>query len=325
MVMRAIRVHTLGGPENLRLDRDVPIPQAKKGEVRIKNKVGGVNYIDTYFRTGLYPKELPFIPGGDGAGTIDQVGEGVTDFKVGDRVAYWTGSGSYAEYTTAPMTGVAKLPDSVPFEVGSAAMVQGLTAHYLVKGSYNVKKGDTVFVHAAAGGLGQLLCQAASHLGARVIGTTSSEEKAKKAKEAGCDEVILYTKEDFVDAAKKLTDGKGFNVVYDSIGKDTSLKSLSLLRRRGMLVLFGNASGKPDPVDPMLLAKGGSLSMTRPSLIDFVSDPQEFKERATEVFEWIQQGILKPELAHEYQLEDAPQAHRDLEAKKTTGKVNLVL
>jgi len=322
--MKAVRIHKSGGPDVLQYEEKIPIPTVDAKQVLIKNHVVGVNFIDTYHRSGLYKVPLPFIVGRDGAGTIEKIGSEVTNFKIGDRVAYWESSGSYAEYVTTSLNAVVKLPDNLDFENGCAAMVQGLTAHYLVKGSYYVKPGDTIFVHAVSGGLGRLICQLGKHLGARVIGTTSSEEKAKVAKAAGCDEVILYTQKDFEEETKKLTDGKGVNVVYDSIGKDTFMKSLNILGRRGFLVLCGNASGPPSPIDPALLAKA-SLTLTRPKLGDFVTTIEEMNERSAEIFKWIHEGVLKLQISHRFPLKDAAEAHIALEGRKTTGKVLLTL
>jgi len=314
--MKAIRVHQNGGPEVLRFEDNVPIPSLDKRSILVKNKSIGVNFIDIYHRTGLYKLPLPLTLGRDGAGIVESVGPEVTEVKVGDRVAYWDSvTGSYAEYTAPSVNAVVKLPDNISFEEGTAAMVQGLTGHYLVKGSYYVKKGDTIFVHAAAGGLGRLLCQLGKHLGARVIGTTSSEEKAKIARESGCDEVILYTQKDFEEETKRITGGKGVNVVYDSVGKDTYAKSLNILARRGFLVLCGNASGAPPPIDPAILAAKGSLTLTRPKLGDFVATREEFDERSSEVFKLIQEGVLKLHIGHKFPLKDAAEAHKQLEGK----------
>jgi len=254
---------------------------------------------------------------------VDAVGEEVTEFKLGDRVAYADSTGSYAEYSGAPVLSTIKLPDEISFDEGTAAMIQGLTAHYLVKGSYYVKKGDTIFVHAAAGGLGRILCQMGKHLGARVIGSTSSEEKAKIAKDAGCDHVIVYTSADFEEETKKLTEGKGVNVVYDSVGLTTWAKSLNILARRGFLVLCGNASGPPPPIDPALLAAKGSLTLTRPKLGDFIATTEEFTERTNEVFKWIADGTIKLHVGHVFDLKDAAEAHKALEGRQTTGKLIL--
>jgi len=300
------------------------IPTVGKDQVLVKNHCGGVNYIDIYHRTGLYQVPLPFILGRDGAGIVERVGEGVDHVKVGDRIAFPDSSGSYAEYCLVPSHVVAKLPDNIDFEIGTAAMVQGLTAHYLVKGSYYVKKGDTVFVHAAAGGLGRLVCQISKYLGAKVIGSTSSEEKAKIARDAGCDEVVIYTHQDFEEETKRITNGKGVQVVYDSVGKDTAMKSLNILGRRGFLVLCGNASGPAPSIDPLLLSKG-SFTVTRPKLGDFIATRQEFLERTEEVFGWIKQGILKLHIHSKLPLKEAAVAHKSLEGRQTTGKIVLMM
>jgi len=323
--MKAVRIYQNGGTDVLKYETDCPIPSVGKDTVRVRNKVIGVNFIDTYRRSGLYKVSFPFTLGEDGAGVIDAVGSDVRNFKPGDRVAYaLQNTGSYAEFTSTPAVNAFKLPDNVSYEQGCAVMLQGLTAHYLLKDSYRVKANDTIFVHAAAGGMGTLLCQLGKHMGARVIGTTSSLEKAQVAKSAGCDEVILYTEKDFVAETKRLTDNKGVNVVYDSIGKDTCLKSMDILKPRGSLILYGNASGPPPLIDSLMLAAKGSLTVSRPRLYDFIATPEEFAERATEVFQWLESGVIKVQTDHKYPLDQVAAVHQLLESKKTTGKVLLL-
>lgn len=323
--MKAVRVHSHGGPEVLSYE-DAPIPKVEPGKVLIKNFVCGVNFIDIYHRSGVYKVELPYTLGRDGAGIVEEIGEGVDSsvLKKGDRVAFGpTGSGSYAEYTLVSFAHAVKLPDGISFEHGCASMVQGLTAHALVKGAYYVKKGDTVLVQAVAGGLGNLICQMCKILGATVIGTTSTPEKAELAKQAGCDHVILYTEKDVETEVKRITNGKGVNVVFDGVGKDTWEKSLNSLGRRGMLVLCGNASGKVPAIDPLLLSQKGSLFLTRPTLFDYVYTREEMVERSTEVFNWILSGQLKISLMPTLKLSEAAKAHAQLEGRQTVGKLIL--
>jgi NADPH2:quinone reductase len=322
-MMKAIVVSKAGGPEVLTYT-DVETPKAKAGEALVKIAAIGVNYIDVYHRTGLYKIPTPFTPGSEAAGTVEAVGEGVTEVAIGDHVAYAMAMGAYAEYSAVPAAKLVKLPDGVDFKIGAAAMLQGMTAHYLVTSTYNLKSGDAALVHAAAGGVGLLLIQMAKRIGARVFGTVSTEEKAKLAIEAGADHVILYTKEDFEAEIKRLTEGRGLQVVYDSVGKDTFLKSLHVLAPRGMLALFGQSSGPVPAFDPGLLAQGGSLFLTRPSMAHYTLTREELTWRATDVFNWIKSGDLKVRIHGTYPLRDAAQAHRDLEGRKTTGKVLLI-
>ena len=321
--MKAVLVSNTGGPEVLTYT-DVETPKAKAGEALVKIAAIGVNYIDVYHRTGLYKIPTPFTPGSEAAGTVEAVGEGVTEVAIGDHVAYAMAMGAYAEYSAVPAAKLVKLPDGVDFKIGAAAMLQGMTAHYLVTSTYNLKSGDAALVHAAAGGVGLLLIQMAKRIGARVFGTVSTEEKAKLAIEAGADHVILYTKEDFEAEIKRLTEGRGLQVVYDSVGKDTFLKSLHVLAPRGMLALFGQSSGPVPAFDPGLLAQGGSLFLTRPSMAHYTLTREELTWRATDVFNWIKSGDLKVRIHGTYPLRDAAQAHRDLEGRKTTGKVLLI-
>lgn len=323
--MRAIQVHATGGPEVLTLDADVPVPQPGAGEVLIKVEASGVNFIDVYHRIGRYAQPLPFIPGTEAAGVVATIGSGVADFRPGDRVAGYVGSGSYAEYVRAPVTRVVTVPDSLDLKSAAAALIQGLTAHYLVYDTYPVKPGNTVLVHAAAGGVGLLLTQIAKRRGARVIATVSTEAKAQLAHEAGADEVILYSQTNFEIEVKRLTAGQGLDCVYDSVGQTTFDKSLNCLRPLGYLVLYGAASGPVPPVDPILLMNKGSLFLTRPTLGHYIATPAAMRQRAADLFGWIGTGELKLRLEHTYPLAEAAQAHRDLEARATTGKLLLLV
>ena len=321
--MKAIRVHAPGGPEALRYE-DVPQPAPGPGQVLVKIEAAGVNYIDVYQRTGLYKVAMPVILGQEAAGVVTAVGSGVMEPRVGDRVAYSNVVGGYAEFAVVPADRVVVLPDGVSAKQGAAAMLQGMTAHYLVTATYPMKAGDTCLVHAAAGGVGLLLCQLAKLRRARVIGTVSTREKAALAREAGADEVILYTEQDFEAEVKRLTSGAGVQVVYDSVGKTTFRKGLSCLARRGMMVLYGQSSGPVEPFDPQLLSTHGSLFLTRPSLGHYVTTRSELLERAGEVLGWIGAGKLKLRIGAEFPLRDAGEAHRQLEARRTTGKVLLI-
>jgi NADPH2:quinone reductase len=321
--MKAIRVHAPGGPEALRYE-DVPDPAPKAGEAVVKVDAAGLNYIDVYYRTGLYKAEMPLTLGLEAGGTVAAVGPGVTDVKVGDRVAYTGVPGAYAQYAVVPATRLVGLPAGVTTRQGAAAMLQGMTAHYLACSTYPLKRGDACLVHAAAGGVGLLLCQIAKMRGARVIGTVSTDDKAKLAREAGADEVILYTRQDFEAEVKRLTDGKGLQVVYDSVGKTTFEKGFSCLAPRGMMVLYGQSSGPVAPLDPGVLAAKGSLFLTRPSLFAYTASREELVQRASEVLGWIRDGRLKLRMEFEFPLKDAAEAHRALEGRRTTGKVLLV-
>ena len=321
--MKAIRISQTGGPEVLEYT-DVPDPKPGEGQILIKTKAIGLNYIDTYHRTGLYPMDLPFTPGMEAAGTVEAVGAGVTEFKTGDQVAYGSVPGSYAEYATAPWEKVVKRPNGVDHRAGAACMLQGMTAHYLTHSTFPLKKGDTALVHAAAGGVGLLLVQMAKLCGARVFGTVSTEEKEQLARNAGADEVIRYTEQDFETEIKRLTDGKGIDVAYDSVGKTTWEKSLNCLRPRGYLVLFGNASGPVPPVDPLLLTRKGSIFMTRPTLVNHTATRAELLQRANDIFGWIQSGKLNIRIDRDLPLAQAAEAHRLLESRQTRGKVLLV-
>jgi NADPH:quinone reductase len=321
--MKAIRVHNHGGPEVLIVE-DIPLPEPNAGEARVKLEAIGVNFIDIYHRTGLYPMKTPFTLGVEGAGSVDTVGDGVTEVKKGDRVAYAMIPGSYAEYTIVPAAKLVPVPENVDAKTAAAIMLQGMTAHYLTRSAYSLKKGETALVHAAAGGVGLLLVQAAKMLGARVIGTVSNETKAELARQAGADELILYTQSDFLAEVKTLTEGRGVNVVYDSVGATTFDKSLDCLKPRGYLVLFGQSSGPVTPFDPGKLAAKGSLFLTRPSLAHYTLDRAELLQRSGDLFGWIQSGKVKPRIEKVVPLQDAAEAQRQLEARKTTGKVVLI-
>jgi NADPH:quinone reductase len=321
--MKAIRIYEPGGPEQLRLG-DVPKPTPGTGEALVKIAAAGVNYIDVYFRTGLYPYPMPGILGLEAAGTVTAVGSAVTDLAVGDRVAYTGVPGAYAEMSAVPADRLVKLPDGVPFREGAAAMLQGMTAHYLAVSTHALRPGDTCIVHAAAGGVGLLLCQIAKLRGATVIGTTSTEEKAALARDAGADHVILYTQQDFAAEARRLTNGAGVHVVYDGVGVSTFAKGLDALRPRGMMVLFGQASGPVPPFDLGQLNLKGSLYVTRPSLAAYVASRSELLERAGDVLGWIAAKQLRLRVEHEYPLADAGEAHRALEGRRTTGKILLI-
>ena len=321
--MKAIRAHQHGGPEVLQLD-DLPLPEPGPGQARVKVGAAGVNFIDIYQRSGAYQGKMPLPMGLEGAGTVEAVGPNVTEVKVGDRVA-WTGvPGSYATDALIPADRLVSLPEKLSFEDGAAAMLQGMTAHYLVTTTYPLKPGDSCLVHAAAGGVGLLLCQMAKMRGARVIGTVSTEAKAKLARDAGADEVIRYTEQDFEAEVKRLTDGQGLNVVYDSVGKDTFDKSLNCLAPRGYLVLFGQSSGPVAPVDPQILNSKGSLFLTRPSLFHYTATRPELLQRANDVLGWIAAGTLRLRIERSYPLAEAAEAHRALAGRQTTGKVLLL-
>lgn len=321
--MKAIVVENCGGPEVLVYrDADQPLPQA--GEALVKLEAIGLNYIDVYHRTGLYPLPRPFIPGMEAAGTVEAVGADVTEVAVGDRVAYAMTLGAYADYAAVPAWRLVKVPEEVDAQQAAAAMLQGMTAHYLVTSVHRLQAGETALIHAAAGGVGLLLIQMAKLIGARVIGTVSTEAKAQLASAAGADEIILYTEQDFEQETRRLTDGRGVQVVYDSVGKDTFLKSLNALAPRGMLALFGQSSGPVAAFDPALLAQRGSLFLTRPSLAQYAATRDELLWRAGEVFEWIKAGELQLRIDKTFPLSEAAEAHRQLEGRQTTGKVLLL-
>jgi NADPH:quinone reductase len=322
--MKAIQVQKTGGPEALTLV-DLPVPKPKANEAVVKIAAIGVNFIDVYFREGRYPAPLPFVDGQEAAGTVTDVGSNVTAVKPGDRVAYTGVIGAYAEYAAVPADRLVHVPDQITDQQAAAAMLQGMTAHYLVNSTYPLKKGETALIHAAAGGVGLLLVQMAKNIGARAIGTVGTEEKAKLAREAGADEVILYTQQDFEVETKRLTDGKGVHVVYDGVGKSTFEKGLNVLRPRGYMVLFGGASGAVPPFDPIALSQKGSLFLTRPSLVNYIATREELEQRSNDVLGSVAAGKLKLRIGHIYKLEEVQQAHRDLEGRKTTGKILLTL
>jgi NADPH2:quinone reductase len=304
--------------------QDVPQPEPKAGEAVVKVDAAGLNYIAVYFRSGLYKAEYPLTLGLEAGGTVTAVGANAHGVKVGDRVAYTGVPGAYAEYAVVPTARLVVLPGGVSTKQGAAAMLQGMTAHYLACSTYPLKKGDTCLVHAAAGGVGLLLCQMAKMRGARVIGTVSTDEKAKLAREAGADETIIYTRQDFEAEVKRLTDGKGLQVVYDAVGKDTWDKSLNSLAPRGLIALYGQSSGPIGQIDPQILNTKGSLFLTRPSLNHHIASRDELQSRAGEVLGWIRDGKLRLRMEFEFPLKDAAEAHRALESRKTTGKVLLV-
>jgi len=321
--MRAIRIAATGGADQLRLE-DIPVPEPKSGEIRFRVESAGINFIDIYQRSGLYPVPLPATPGSEAAGIVTALGAGVTQFKVGDRVATAKASGGYAEEAIAPADSAVLIPAGIDLKLAGAVMLQGMTAHYLACSTYPLKAGDTALVHAAAGGVGLLLVQIAKRRGARVLGTVGTEAKAAIARAAGADEVILYGQDDFSVAARRFSGGDGVHVVYDSVGKDTFERSLASLRPRGMMVTFGNSSGPVPPFAPLQLSKGGSLYVTRPTLGHYTLTRAELVERATDLFNWMLAGQLKVTIGREFPLAQAADAHRALESRQTTGKVILV-
>jgi len=322
--MRAIQIKRYGGPEVLEYD-ELPDPVPGPGEALVRVRYAGVNFTDIYHRAGTYQGTLPFTPGVEGVGVVEKLGGGVTEVKVGDRVGWVMIKGSYAELAVLPAQRLVPIPASVDDRMAAAILLQGMTAHFLVTDCFRVQKGQWVLIHAAAGGVGLLLTQIAHNIGARVIGTTSTEEKAKLAREAGADEIVLYTKEDFQEAARRLTGGEGVSVVYDSVGKTTFLKSLDSLRPRGYMVLFGASSGPAPTIDPMILNPKGSLFLTRPTLGNYVSSREELMRRAAAIFDWVSKGELKVRAEHDYPLANAAQAQADMEARKTTGKILLTI
>jgi len=320
--VRAIVVGRTGGPEQLTL-REIDKPVLEAHEALVKIEAIGVNFIDIYFREGRYPAALPFIPGQEASGVVEAVGKDAKTVRVGDRVAYTGGLGAYAEYATVPASRLVKIPDQLATRDAAAAMLQGMTAHYLTRSTYPLAAGETALVHAAAGGVGLLLVQMAKRLGAHVIGTVGTDEKAALARDAGADEVVIYTREDFAPAVRRLMDGKGVHVVYDGVGKDTFTGGLNVLRPRGMMVLFGGASGPVAPFDPMILNQKGSLFLTRPVLAHYIATREELEQRAGDVLGMIVRGELRLRIDREHPLGEAAQAHRDLEGRKTTGKLLL--
>lgn len=321
--MRAIRIHQYGGPEVLTIE-DLPDPQPKAGEAVVRTEAVGLNFIDIYQRSGLYNNPLPFIQGNEGAGVVTAVGEGVSEVKVGDRVAWANHIGSYAELAVVPAAKLVPIPEGLDAKLAAAVMLQGMTAHYLTRSTYPLKEGESCLVHAAAGGVGLLLVQMAKMLGARVIGTVGSAEKAELVRSFGADDVINYNEVDFEAEVKRLTGGARLPVVYDSVGRATFDRSINCLRPRGYMVLFGQSSGKVPPVDPLLLNQKGSLYLTRPSLAAYVATREELLWRAGDVLAWVKSGQLKVRIGQEYSLWDAAEAQRRQESRATTGKTVLV-
>jgi NADPH2:quinone reductase len=320
----AIRIHKSGGPEALQWE-EVEVGEPGPGQVRLRQEAAGLNFIDVYHRTGLYKQQLPFTPGVEGAGVIEAVGANVTNVKVGDRVAYAGPLGGYAEVRLIDADRVVKLPDGISTDQAAGMMLQGMTAQMLLRSVFPVHDGDTILVHAAAGGVGLIMCQWAAALGATVIGTVGTEEKAELARAHGCAHPIVYSRQDFVAEVNKITAGQKLPVVYDSVGRDTFLKSLDCLKVRGLMVSFGNASGPPRPIPPNLLAQKGSLYLTRPTLFHYIATREQLEQSAGELFEMVSSGKVKIEVKQRFALEDAAEAHRQLEARKTTGSTILTI
>ena len=320
----AIRVRQAGGPEVLTWERFDP-GEPGAGQVRIAQRAAGLNYIDVYHRTGLYPQPFPFTPGVAGAGEVEQVGKGVSHLRPGDRVAYAGPIGGYAEARLIDADRLVKLPDELEFDLVAATMLQGMTARMLLRSVYSVQAGDTILVHAAAGGVGLIMCQWAKALGATVIGTVSTDAKAEIARAHGCDHPIVYTREDFVAEVGRIAAGAKLPVVYDSVGRDTFLRSLDCLARRGLMVSYGNASGPPEPMAPILLAQKGSLFLTRPTLFDYVAEREDLEQSASELFEMLLTGRLTVEIGQRFPLSEAAEAHRALESRATTGSTVLTI
>jgi len=320
----AIRVHQTGGPEVLKWE-EVDVGEPGSGQVRLRQESAGLNFIDVYHRSGLYKQELPFTPGVEGAGIVDALGPDVTNVRVGDRVAYAGPIGGYAEERLIAADKLVKLPESIPTEQAAAMMLQGLTAEMLLRRVYRVKAGETILVQAAAGGVGLILCQWAKAIGATVIGTVGSDEKAELARAHGCEYPIVYTRQDFVSEVQRITDGRKLPVVYDGVGRDTFMKSLDCLHRRGMMVSYGNASGPVDPFPATLLAQKGSLFLTRPTLFDYVVTRDELEQASAELFAVIESGKVKIEVKQRFALKDAAEAHRALESRRTSGSTVLTI
>jgi NADPH2:quinone reductase len=323
-MVHAIRVHEVGGPEVLSWE-EAAVGEPGLGQVRLRQHAVGLNYIDVYHRTGLYPQPLPLTPGTEGAGVVEDVGDGVTNLKPGDRVAYAGPIGGYAEARLIDADRLVKLPDEISFELAAALMLQGMTVRMLLRAVHEVKVGDTILVHAAAGGVGLIMCQWAAAIGATVIGTVSTDEKADLAKAHGCHHPIVYTRQDFVAEVERITSGAKLPVVYDSVGRDTFLKSLDCLFPRGLMVSFGNASGPPDPIPPTLLAQKGSLFLTRPTLFHYIAARDELEQSAAELFAMVLSGKMRVEIGQRFALKDAAAAHRALEARETTGSTVLTV
>lgn len=321
--MKAIRINQPGGPEVLRYE-EIPLPEPAQGQARVKIEASGVNYADIYQRKGLYPGQFPATLGSEAAGVVDAIGPGVRDIQVGQRVAYASQPGAYAEFAVVAASALVPIPDEMDTPTAATVMLQGMTAHYLVSSTYPLKAGETALIHAAAGGVGQLLVQIAKRQGARIIGTVSTEEKASLAREAGADEVILYTQIDFAQETRRLTGGAGAHVVYDSVGQTTFEGSLDALRLRGYLVLYGQSSGPVPPFDPQILNRKGSLFLTRPTLAHYIATREELLWRSDELFHWIKNGELKVRIDRTFPLSAAAEAHRYLEGRQTRGKVLLL-
>ena len=321
--MKAIRVHEYGGREVLKYE-DIAVPEPGRGEARVKIQAIGVNYVDVYQRIGLYKPPLPFTEGQEAAGVVDAIGPDVAEVKVGDRVGYTSAQGSYAEFSVVPAWRLVPVPEGVSSQQAAAVLLQGLTAHYLAYSTYPIQRGDTVLVHAAAGGLGLLMVQVAKLCGAHVLGTVSTDEKARAAREAGADEIILYTQQDFESEVKRLTDGKGVDAVYDSVGKTTFDKGLNCLRRRGYMVLCGQSSGAVPPFDPQILNAKGSLFLTRPTLAHYTANRAELTGRADDLFGWMRAGKLSVKIDRTFPLSQTQQAHAYLESRKVIGKLILI-
>jgi NADPH2:quinone reductase len=320
----AIQVHEIGGPEALKWE-EIEVGDPAPGQIRLRQEAAGLNFIDVYHRTGLYPLPMPFIPGVEGAGVVEAVGDDVTNISAGDRVAYGGPIGGYAEVRLIDAEKVVRLPDAIPTEQAAAMMLQGMTAQMLLRRVYAVKPGDTILIHAAAGGVGLIVCQWAKALGATVIGTVGSDEKAELARAHGCDHPIVYTRQDFVVEVERITGGAKLPVVYDSVGKDTFFKSLDCLRPRGLMVSFGNSSGTPEPFDTALLAFKGSLFLTRPTLFSYTASRVELAAAATELFDVVTNGKVKIEVKQRFALRDAAEAHRALEGRRTSGSTVLTV
>lgn len=321
--MYAVRVHNYGGADQLAYE-NIPTPEPKAGEVRVRVAATGLNFVEIYQRKGLYPNPLPFTPGAEFAGTVDALGEGVTEFQVGDRVGTASGRGGYAAYALAPASKLVLVTEQITLEQAAAVLLQGMTAHFLALSMYPLKTGDTVLIHAAAGGVGQLLVQIAKRCGARVIATVSTEEKAELARQSGADEVIRYTEQDFEAETRRLTGGAGVDVVYDSVGKATFLKGLDCLKPRGLMALYGQASGPVDPINPQILNQKGSLFLTRPTTAHYILTRAELMQRASDLFGWMASGELTVRIDRTFPLKEAAAAQTYMEERKTKGKVLLI-
>lgn len=321
--MRSVRIHEVGGPEVLEID-DLDVPQPGPGDVRVRIEAAGLNFIDTYHRSGNYPLELPCAIGVEAVGVVDEVGEGVTALSAGDTVAYTGQLGAYAEMQVVPADAVVPVPEGLDPTTAAAALLQGMTAHFLTHDTFPLRAGDAAVVHAAAGGVGHLLTQVCKLVGARVIATCGTEEKARFVRELGADQVVMYTEDSFAEAVDRFTDGRGVDVVFDGVGRSTFRDSLSCLRQRGMMVLYGQASGPVDPVDPQDLNRLGSLFLTRPTLFHYIAKREELERRARDLFGWLAKGDVKVRIDRTFALEEAAEAHRYLEQRKTQGKVLLI-